>query len=485
MRIPTVIVLLIATTLAVASGHGPSQPLPEEIDLVLPGKDQRFRLQLTVEGQSPTAAWGAFLDSWFDWFDRDGDGCLSRDEAARVFALPLTGQRGAHLNFDQADANKDGKLSREEMKAFYSRAGFTPVLTAALPTSLKDLQIAEALFRHFGPDGQGRLTPASLKRIANLLRKLDENEDGILTAAEVLSLGADQSLKAPPASECQWVAADKQPAAVASVFVAHAKGMVLQIKTASKSLEVMSGEAAHSFSRVRFGDTVLVFSPSREDPVKSMAVTRQFVLAQFNLAGGSKKWVEKRQLEDDASLQLLADIFPHANRAGNGKLTLAELEQFLTLAEQGIGCCLVLTLHDAGRNLFDLLDANGDGRLDTRELHAATSLLRGADGAKGWLRTEIPLCARITVQRGVTTGSFGLVPLITLPATAPAQSDGRNNKGPSWFRAMDRNGDGLVSPEEFLGPPELFRRLDLNSDGFISVDEAESAEKVQTLFDRS
>lgn len=42
---------------------------------------------------------------------------------------------------------------------------------------------------------------------------------------------------------------------------------------------------------------------------------------------------------------------------------------------------------------------------------------------------------------------------------------------------MDRNGDGLVSPEEFLGPPELFRRLDLNSDGFISVDEAESARR--------
>ena len=40
---------------------------------------------------------------------------------------------------------------------------------------------------------------------------------------------------------------------------------------------------------------------------------------------------------------------------------------------------------------------------------------------------------------------------------------------------MDRNGDGYVSPSEFLGPLALFRRLDLNDDGLLSVEEAEQA----------
>jgi hypothetical protein len=40
---------------------------------------------------------------------------------------------------------------------------------------------------------------------------------------------------------------------------------------------------------------------------------------------------------------------------------------------------------------------------------------------------------------------------------------------------MDKNGDGFVSAQEFIGPPELFAKLDTNHDGRISVEEAEAA----------
>jgi hypothetical protein len=40
---------------------------------------------------------------------------------------------------------------------------------------------------------------------------------------------------------------------------------------------------------------------------------------------------------------------------------------------------------------------------------------------------------------------------------------------------MDRNGDGVISPREFLGPPELFRKLDADGDGAISPAEAARA----------
>lgn len=44
--------------------------------------------------------------------DANGDGLISRDEAAA--SLPRVSR-----HFDEMDANKDGQLSREEMRAFH------------------------------------------------------------------------------------------------------------------------------------------------------------------------------------------------------------------------------------------------------------------------------------------------------------------------------------------------------------------------------
>ena len=44
---------------------------------------------------------------------------------------------------------------------------------------------------------------------------------------------------------------------------------------------------------------------------------------------------------------------------------------------------------------------------------------------------------------------------------------------------MDRNGDGDVSPAEFIGSAEDFRRLDPDRDGLISTEEAERAQALR------
>jgi len=49
--------------------------------------------------------------------------------------------------------------------------------------------------------------------------------------------------------------------------------------------------------------------------------------------------------------------------------------------------------------------------------------------------------------------------------------------GPAWFHKMDRNGDGDVSRNEFLGSAEQFDAVDTDKDDLISLAEAEAHDK--------
>lgn len=71
-------------------------------------------------------------------------------------------------------------------------------------------------------------------------------------------------------------------------------------------------------------------------------------------------------------------------------------------------------------------------------------------------RQEPPRVLSVTVSRGhprslLSAGSRG---------------------GPSWFAAMDRNGDGDVSRREWLLEAEAFDKYDADRDGLVSAHEA-------------
>jgi hypothetical protein len=136
-----------------------------------------------------------------------------------------------------------------------------------------------------------------------------------------------------------------------------------------------------------------------------------------------------------------------------------------------------------GAGIWDLLDRDRDGVLGLREVRAAPALLAALDrDGNGQIdKAEIVPSYQLVLAPG--QASFRRLSGETVVVVEPAGRLGyppeQLGGGPSWFRKMDRNEDGELSPREFLGNPDDFKKLDLDGDGVISREEADAAEKLR------
>ena len=189
-----------------------------------------------------------------------------------------------------------------------------------------------------------------------------------------------------------------------------------------------------------------------------------------------KKYLTEKDLIGP-QYQFLRVAFEPADFDGDGKLTREEFDRYFALQQRTSLLGLTLTHAVQVPNLFQLLDANGDGRLSVKELRTAYARLAPLEPSGGKEITKAILQPSVTVRVGNTMSGGADT------ATFNTQNDmtgyGRAQlpqAGPVWFHKMDRNGDGDVSRAEFLGGKADFDKLDTNGDGLISLDEAEAFE---------
>jgi Ca2+-binding EF-hand superfamily protein len=420
-------------------------------------------------------------EALFQHLDLDKDGKLSQ---AEILAAPASLQK--------LDLDEDEIIGADELVASFrqSRFGFVrQAIQDGVPAALTKSGFimlnpgepltgaAAQILNHYDADKNRKLSLAESGLDKEAFDRLDVNKDGQLDAGELAKwLGgpADVELRI----RLGTLAARANEGILSSL--ANELGKVMNkgaaievIRPAAKGTPLAGVVRIEGpeLARITLGDARLDLQRNDTSQFR-YGGNKQFYLQQFKAALGNKKYMEKK---DGMSSPYFQGIFELADRDGDGKLYEKELVAYLDLQTLGGASFTVLTLTDYGRGLFELFDTNNDGRLSQRELRNGWSKISPYCRAGSLSRTDLPRQFQLMVSQGQIyfQSRFANNQFYNNPY---GQRMVDNKKGPLWFRKMDRNGDGDVSPNEFLGSPEDFKRIDTDGDGLIDAKEAERAD---------
>jgi Ca2+-binding EF-hand superfamily protein len=408
----------------------------------------------------------ALTDVLFELLDTNKDGKLSKDELD-----------AAEKKLMRLDADQDDLVSTQELvPTFAAEYGQQPNQEQVIQDpNEKKPPPPESKFFVVVPDGSPRYLGPRMQLARKLLALYDKDGDGKLSRNEVSFLGEFDLLDRNKDGFLDRTDLMRFIALDGDVEL----GLRIGKNEANKPLAQLvapHGKPARMARRISTsldGNAKFVDGGSEidirgvEGSAPNLQAARQTFLDSFQLLDKDRTGFVTRKQVEDPQFALLRSIFAFADRNEDGKLSEQELRDYLDLQSKAANAFIRVSIADNGSGLFGLLDANHDGQLGIRELRTAYERLKKYDENfdKCISRKELPHQFRVLVSRGEPVVNGPL-----LGAFSPTAV------GPLWFRLMDRNGDGDVSPREFLGTAEDFKRLDLDGDGLISLEEAIKAD---------
>lgn len=498
----------------------------QDVLLMLEGGPVHLRLNLALSGVSLAEARRQFVAELIRTLDKDQDGKLSRDEAnaspvlrqksrpsanqflekigASTHLLPRDVERrvGAEggavigyredLNsskndtavFELLDTDKSGALDSAELAAarelivgkdtddddcvsfeeFFPPAPSDPV-AAMMAQANPPLPVLATATRQIVKEMADPLLPRRLriKYDRNRDLQLDAEELG-WTAERLKELDADANGKLDEKELRGLASAVPDLDLSVDLKTKDADGGVLAVQRAiGKRLDDASRP---DYAKVACGGAIVTFSLRNSDPIASAV---DDAMLQFNALDADANGYLTME-ETAARLRFQQSLFELLDADGDEKIFADEMKAYAKGRAEPAATTCRMNLYDTGYGFFMALDANADGRISVRERNQAAASLAELerDGQPGISQTEPVRHFHVEFVRG-TKHLFSASE--ELLAQTPAFQQ-RLPTGPIWFQRMDKNNDGDLVWNEFLGHAETFHALDKDKDGLIDPQEA-------------
>jgi Ca2+-binding EF-hand superfamily protein len=503
-----------------------------DVLLLLDEAPLHLRMHLTLEGVSLAAARNAYIDRVMKSLDTDGDGKLSPEETAKspLRTTPSRGSKNAFLN------SLDGKkmLTRDWIVTQVNRLGGAETVVYKLDDLAggnNDMEV----FKFLDADGSGYIDAAEMAAAAIKILERDSDQDECISFKEFLpdpEIDPDMPLLVQPAAaekpassqedrlmrdiseplmptrllkkydknrdkkltpdELGWEPArvkmldknadgkldQKELAGIAATPVdleiaidlagaPEGKSDLVILQTLGKRID---DARRPDVLRIAFPKAVLTLSFSKVDPIKS-AIEK--AMQAFNsIDADNNGYLDAK--ETAMRVRFEDGLFDALDADGDGKIFAEEMEKYVRVRAEPKATTASVSVFDTGRGFFESLDTNSDGRISMREMKtAARSLQRMMSANSDRLSPKDP-ARNFRIEFVRSSYDLFAQPNQRVPQATPSFEQ-RAGIGPIWFQRMDRNNDGDLTWNEFLGPRDVFHRIDKDGDGLIDPQEAAEA----------